>query len=180
MLPALSTSRRDVLSMPEAATGSNIAARVRAPAIILVRRPDFSARAERTVGFVIISSSCRWKTDPSDREKAEGEHEPMHYSRPAPARSCLHPCAHFETSCLRSFLLACEGALPGAALPAPTGKDLGSEKNPFKRRAQNFVSFEHAPPDKLTIRVEPDCCPKAASVRLTAKNQHPRGTKVRR
>lgn len=54
-------------------------------------------------GFRVISSSYRWKAYPCDRQKAEGEHEPMHHSRPALARSRLHACAHLW--CCISFLL---------------------------------------------------------------------------
>jgi hypothetical protein len=50
-------------------------------------RVRMSERAETRVVFLVISSSYRWKAYPCDRQKAEGEHEPMHYSRPALARS---------------------------------------------------------------------------------------------
>src|SRR5690242_15412817 len=102
--------------MPQAPSGASMVTRAKAPATTLrARRPDVS-RVAPTEYVLIISSSCRCKTDPCDREKAEGEHEPMHCRRPALARSISNASAHLRLPGAVSFLSpGCDG--PGRVRP---------------------------------------------------------------
>src|SRR5258708_27174633 len=76
---------------------------VRAAAIEAVRIPRTtrrprvlacSARAETMVRSVIISSSCRSKTDPGDGREAHSKHEPVQHRHPVLTQSFVNTCAH--------------------------------------------------------------------------------------
>src|SRR5690242_14204387 len=98
--------------MAKVPVGNSIAS-ARVPATILRHLRKVSTKPETGFSLSVISSSCRYKANPSDREQAEGEHEPMHYSRPALAQSGLNACAHLGLlRCYLSFLVEV-GVRPG-------------------------------------------------------------------